>query len=65
MTDDGGCVVLIFFNKLFSSGECDLVDVFVDLFGCHTDTAIGYLDRIVVEADMDRQVTQFTLKLAD
>ena len=65
VTDDSGCVVLVFFNELFSTGEGDLVDIFVDLFGCHTDTAVGDFDRIAIETDMYSQVSQFSFELAD
>ena len=65
MADDGGCVVLVFFNELFSAGEGDLVDIFVDLFGGHTDTAVGDFDRIVIETDMYGQISQFSFELTD
>ena len=65
VADDGGCVVLVFFNELFCAGEGDLIDIFVDLFGSHTDTAVGDFDRIAIEADMYSQISQFSFELAD
>ena len=58
MTDDGMRVVLVFFQEFFGAGESNLVDVFVDFFGGHTDTLVADGERFsfFIDADADTQV---------
>ena len=65
MTDDSGRVVLVLLHELLRSGEGDLVDVFIDFLGGHTDTAVGDGDGLIVELDPHGQVAQLSLELAD
>ena len=65
MSDDSSCIVLIFFYELFSTGKCDLVNVFVNFFGCHTDTTVRNLDDLVVETNLNGQVAQLSFEFTD
>ena len=64
MTDDRSGVVLVFLNELLGAGESDLVDVLIDLLGCHTDTPVRDRDRFVIELNLYGQITEFAFKLA-
>ena len=63
MANDGSSIVLVFLHKLFSTRESDLVDVFVDLLGRHTDTTVRDGDRLVVELHANGQVAQLPFEL--
>ena len=66
MTDDLVFIgfVFILFEEILSTGESDLVDVLIDLLGCHTDTPVRDRDRFVIELNLYGQITEFAFKLA-
>ncbi len=48
VSDDSFCFVLIFIDKLLRTREGNLVDVFIHLFGGHTDTVVLYGQGVFV-----------------
>ena len=51
MADDSGLVrglLLILGNEVQSSGESDLIDILIDLLGCHTDSVILEYDSLCI-----------------
>ena len=67
MTDDCVGVVLIFFKELLGSGECNLIDIFVNILSSHADTMIGNGERsgLFVNADAHAHVAKLTLEIAE
>ena len=41
MSDDGSGIVFILFKEFLSTGKCNLVDVFVDIFGGHAYSVVA------------------------
>ena len=41
MADDGVGGIFVFFEELFGSGECYLIDIFLNVFGGHADTVVA------------------------
>lgn len=66
MSDDGIGLVLIFLHEIGDTGERYLVDILVDLVGCHTDTAVADCQRagFLVEAHVDGEVAGIALEIA-
>ena len=65
VTDDGVGIVLVFLQEVIGTGEGNLVDVFVDFFGCHTQTTVTDGDGTVVLVGFyaDGQIAQFPFEL--
>ena len=61
VSDDG--LILILIEELLGTRECNLVDVFVDLLGGHSDTAVGDGQRlgIFVGSNMNCKAAEFAL----
>ena len=66
MTNNGVCVLLVFIKEVVSSRECNLIDVFVNLFLGHADTTVahGQCAFILVDANVYGQVASLFLQLA-
>ena len=46
VSDDGIGIIFIFFKEVVSAWKSYLIDIFVDLFGCKSDTPVGNGDGI-------------------
>ena len=64
MADNGVGVVFEFVQEVLSARESDLVDVFVDFFGSHTDTVVadGESASFGVELNAHLQIVGFAFK---
>ena len=54
MTNDGGCIVFVFFEEVRGTRESDLVDVAVNLFCRHTNTLVADGERSCLFVDAHR-----------
>ena len=66
MSDDGVGVVLVFVEEIAYARECNLIDVFVNLFLCHTYSVVAYSQCLclLVEAHVYGYVAQFAFEIA-
>ena len=64
VTDNGVGVVLVFFQEVVGTGEGNLVDVFVDFLGRHTQTTVADGDGtfVLVGFYADGQIAQFAFE---
>ena len=61
MTDNGIGVILVLVEEVVHTRESNLIDVFVNLFFCHTDSTIADGERALftVQLYLNGQITQF------
>ena len=66
VADNGGGVVLVLLNELLGTGEGNLVDVAVHLFGCHADAVVGDSECLflLVDEDAYTKVAEFAFGIA-
>ena len=57
----------IFFEKFFSAAECNLIQIFIYFFFCHSHTAIADCERLFfcIEYNIDPQFTDISFCFAD
>ena len=60
MTDNGICVILVLVEEVVHTRESNLIDVFVNLFFCHTDTTVtdGKRTLFAIQFYLNGQITQ-------
>ena len=65
VADNG--LILVLRHKLLGTREGDLVDVLIDLLGCHTDTRVRYGQRAsrLIDRNTNGQIAQLALELAN
>ena len=61
MTDNGIGIILIFAQELLSTRERYLVDIFVDILSCHTDSSIAHCEStfLGINRHSHLQLTKF------
>ena len=64
MTDDGICIVFIFFKEIVGSRESNLINVFIDFLSRKSQTTVGNGNRVFIYFHLNGQVAQFSFKLA-
>ena len=66
MADDGVGIVLVLLQEVVGAGESYLVDVLLNLLGCHADAVVAHGDGlgILVDADAHLQLAHLTLEVA-
>ena len=67
MTDNAVGGVLVFFEEFLGARESNLVDVFLDVVGCHADAVVadGKGAFFLVDCNGYLEVTKFALELAE
>jgi len=67
MTNNGLCVVLVFFEKLFCARKSNLIDKLVNFFSCHPYSTITDSDGffLFVHRYANFQITQFSFKFSN
>ncbi len=53
MTYNGIGIIFVFIDKLFGSGERYLIDVLVDIIGCHAYTVVSDSECACILVDLD------------
>lgn len=66
MANDGRSIVLILFQEVIRTRKGYLVDVFVNLLGCHSNATVRNRKSPfrLINADANRQIAHFTLEVA-
>ena len=66
MANDSVGIIFVLVQEVVCTRKCNLVDVLLNLVGCHTYTTIsnGNGLGILVNADGNLQVTQFAFELS-
>ena len=59
--------ILVFIEELLGTREGNLIDVFVDIFGSHTDAAVahGESSGFLIDCHTDIESAELTLKFAE
>ena len=53
VANDGVAFLFVFFEEVFGAGECNLVDIALDLIGVHADSVVGNGERVGFAVDPD------------
>ncbi len=64
MTDYGIGIILIFFKEFLGSRKCNLVDVFLNVVGSHTDAMVGNRQSasLLIDGYADIHLAQHTFE---
>ena len=67
MTDNGVGTVFIFCQEILGAREGNLIDIFVNILGCHTDAVItdGKRAGLFIDFDIHTCVAHLTLEIAE
>ena len=60
-------VVFVLCQKIFGTGECNLVDVFVNIFGCHAYAVVADCEcaGFLIDRNRDLKLAYFAFEIAE
>ena len=67
MADNGVGIILIFAEEFLGAGECNLVDVFIDVLSGHSDAMVGDSEGagFFVDFHFDAHFAEFSFVFAE